>query len=58
MKDLPTKTVELNHLEAMGIGMSLYAEQARDGLSGPQKEALEKIEVVIGEHMKDMGRPG
>ena len=44
-----TLPVELNHLEAMGICMSLTAEQQRDGLSQPQIDALDKIQERLGE---------
>ena len=42
-----TRPVELNHLEAMGICMSLLAEEDQDGLSGPQRDALEKVQGVL-----------
>jgi hypothetical protein len=44
----PTESVELNHLEAMGIAMALYAEEQHGGLSGPQREALVKIHDALG----------
>lgn len=45
--DWPTRSVQLNHIEAMGIAMSLMAEQQRDGLSQPQIDALAKIQAVL-----------
>lgn len=55
VRDETTISVELDHLEAMGIGMALMAEQERDGLSEPQIEALEKIQHVIARHMQRLG---
>lgn len=50
----PTRPVELNHLEAMGIAMSLVGEQQRDGLSQPQIDALDKINSVLSELLADL----
>lgn len=53
----PTLPVELNHLEAMGICMSLTAEEQRDGLSEPQRSALVKVQDVLSNLLDDIGRP-
>ena len=53
----PTRPVELNHLEAMGICMSLMAEELRDGLSEPQREALGKVQATLSLLLDDIGRP-
>lgn len=55
--DLPTRPIELNHLEAMGICMSLRGEEMRDGLSEPQKDALIKVQDVLSKLLDDLGRP-
>lgn len=44
----PTAPVYLNHLEAMGICMSLLAEKEAGGLSEPQEDALEKVQSALG----------
>lgn len=57
MSDLPTRPVELNHLEAIGICMALMAEEQRDGLSEPQCDALNKVQPVLSALLDDLGRP-
>lgn len=57
MSEWPTKSVQLNHLEAMGICMSLMAGEERDGLSQPQRDALEKVQAALGELLDQLGRP-
>lgn len=53
-QDWPTEPVELNHLEAMGILMALEAEEERDGLSDPQREAKEKVGVAWTKLFSDL----
>ena len=53
-EDWPTRPVELNHLEAMGIGMALMAEEQRDGLSEPQRDALTKIQAAISDLLAEL----
>lgn len=53
----PTRPVELNHLEAMGICMSLTAEEQQGGLSEPQQTALVKMQDVLSKLLDDIGRP-
>lgn len=57
MSEWPTKSVQLNHLEAMGICMALMFEEQEGGLSKPQQTALDKVQVVLGEHLDELGRP-
>lgn len=57
LEDWPTRPVELNHLEAMGICMSLMREEQDDGLSTPQRDALGKVQGVLGLLLDDIGRP-
>jgi hypothetical protein len=56
MSEWPTKPVELNHLEAMGICMSLYAEESLDGLSEPQRSALDKVQEVLADLLPEISR--
>jgi hypothetical protein len=53
----PTRPVELNHLEAMSLCMSLMAEEDRDGLSQPQRTALVKVQATLSLLMDDLGQP-
>ena len=57
MADLPTRPIELNHLEAMGICMSLRGEELRDGLSEPQKDGPIKVQGRSSKLLDDLGRP-
>lgn len=54
MTNWPTKPVHLNHLEAMGICMALMFEEQEDGLSQPQRDALEKVQAVLGELLPEL----
>lgn len=54
----PTEPVHLNHLEAMGIAMALMAEEQRDGLSGPQREAFEKVQITLGVLLDQVRKAG
>jgi hypothetical protein len=56
-EEWPVESVHLNHLEAMGIAMALYAEKGRDGLSQPQRDALDKIETALAGLLDQLGRP-
>lgn len=58
MSEWPTKPVELDHLETMGILMSLYSEEQSDGLSEPQISAKDKLETLLSQHMRDLRPAG
>lgn len=58
MSEWPTESVELDHLEAMGLLMALYGEQQRSGLSSPQVSAREKLEAVSASLLRGLGRDG
>lgn len=44
--------VGLNHLETMGLLMSLELEDQSDGLSEPQRSAQRKLQGLLGVHLK------
>lgn len=50
----PTRPVELNHLEAMGIAMSMAYDKQNGGLSEPQEAAYAKITAVLMDLMADL----
>jgi urease gamma subunit len=53
-KNWPTKPVHLNHLEAMGVCMALLTEEERDGLSQPQRDALDKVQEVLADLLPEL----
>jgi hypothetical protein len=48
----------VDHLEAMGIAMSLHAEDERDGLSAPQRSALERVTALSSQLLRLLGLGG